>query len=67
MTPKGQAYAFIKRCLQRELGMRKRFLSGKDGEAKVTECLDALRSLDILYMPEGTEKTVYQQESLFGG
>jgi hypothetical protein len=66
MTPREQAYRFVKRVLEKELFMRKRYLSGlHGGEQKVTECLDALRALDILYTPEAAEVPAYNQETLF--
>jgi hypothetical protein len=47
--------------------MRMRVLSGEHKERKVREIDDALKSLDVLYMPEGAEKPVFKQETLFGG
>ena len=62
MTPKDQAYTFIKRTLIREREMRKRVLHGETKEAKIREIDDALKHLDVLHTPTAEPE---QQASLF--
>lgn len=65
-TPKDNAYWKIRRTLERERVMRKRFLSGKDGESKVQEIDDCLEQLKILHNPVPEEpQSVPQQAAMF--